>query len=198
MSIRSWISIEVDPKDVGTYRHHDPKLLHMKLEVEPSRKHAENDFPMVKLSQFLSTYCHHDGFPNGVGRVLLENYNTYEKVLNLILGGYYSCLIGTPYSWNGGKELEELVIRSYYLLERYGERGVKLTSDQIWAQEKPRASKTMEGADPYKVFPKGNWIPWAYLWKDNKWWVKQCFSIYSENSSDWFPLTEEYINKYDY
>lgn len=36
---------------------------------------------------FLQIYHHWDGYPEGLGKFLIEGYNEYDKVLNLILGG---------------------------------------------------------------------------------------------------------------
>ena len=35
----------------------------------------------------LRIYHHWDGYPTGVGETLVKHYNTYEKALNLVLGG---------------------------------------------------------------------------------------------------------------
>ena len=37
-------------------------------------------------------YCHFDGYPSNNGKILLENYNTTEKVKDLIEGGDLSVL----------------------------------------------------------------------------------------------------------
>jgi hypothetical protein len=39
-----------------------------------------------------SIYCHFDGYLNHVGRVLFEDYDTLEKVEELMLKGDLSCL----------------------------------------------------------------------------------------------------------
>lgn len=39
-----------------------------------------------------SVYCHHDGYPECNGRILLEHYNTEEKVRDLIALGSLSSL----------------------------------------------------------------------------------------------------------
>ena len=50
-------------------------------------------------------YCQFDGYPSGVGETLIREYNTYEKALNLVLGGpaesicHYLKPDGT---WGGG------------------------------------------------------------------------------------------------
>lgn len=38
-------------------------------------------------AEALRIYHHWDGYPEGVGGTLIKHYNTYEKALNLILGG---------------------------------------------------------------------------------------------------------------
>jgi hypothetical protein len=39
----------------------------------------------------VSVYCHYDGYPAFNGRVLRDNYDTVEKVKELIDGGNMSC-----------------------------------------------------------------------------------------------------------
>ena len=45
--------------------------------------------------EIISVYCHSDGYISGVGKTLLENYNTYEKAKELIRGGGISSLGST-------------------------------------------------------------------------------------------------------
>lgn len=40
----------------------------------------------------LQIYCHYDGYPEGVGAELLNNFNSYEEALALILAGDTSYL----------------------------------------------------------------------------------------------------------
>ena len=60
---------------------------------------VENNYPClpVKLPKdpdaFLGIYCHFDGYPSGAGKELKNKFNTYEKVLNLILLGDVSYII---------------------------------------------------------------------------------------------------------
>lgn len=59
----------------------------------------------------LIVYHHWDGYPEGIGQALLEDYNDYDKALNLVLGGDISSAVGdySPYalregeSWDGIK-----------------------------------------------------------------------------------------------
>ena len=39
------------------------------------------------------TYCQFDGYPSGVGRALLEDYNDYETALNLVIAGCLETLV---------------------------------------------------------------------------------------------------------
>lgn len=47
-------------------------------------------------NRYIVIYCHHDGYINGVGKELLEKYDTYEKAYQLIMQGHCSYL-GAPY-----------------------------------------------------------------------------------------------------
>ena len=53
----------------------------------------------LKGNSVLSVYCHYDGYPEFNGRVLRDNYDTVEKVRNLIDGGDMSCT-WTNAGWN--------------------------------------------------------------------------------------------------
>lgn len=46
--------------------------------------------------EFASIYTHWDGYPSHHGKILLENYDTYEKVVELIELGQLSELHETP------------------------------------------------------------------------------------------------------
>ena len=47
----------------------------------------------VDNGNVLQIYCHWDGYPEGVGQDLLDDFNSYDKALELILEGDHS----TPY-----------------------------------------------------------------------------------------------------
>ena len=42
---------------------------------------ADDVYPVFQI------YCHHDGYPEGVGAELLRNFNSYEKALALVAAG---------------------------------------------------------------------------------------------------------------
>ena len=53
----------------------------------------------LKDDSILSVYCHWDGYPSYNGRILRDNYNTVDKVRELIDGGNISAL-HTNAGWN--------------------------------------------------------------------------------------------------
>ena len=57
----------------------------------------------------LQIYCHWDGYPEGVGAELLENFNSYEKALALVMAGDTSSVSAGQtqcYSLGQGEEYE--------------------------------------------------------------------------------------------
>ena len=44
----------------------------------------------VDNGNVLQIYCHWDGYPDGVGQDLLDDFNSYDKALELILEGDHS------------------------------------------------------------------------------------------------------------
>lgn len=108
MSTRSKIAIVVKDGDLGRTFNANPELLHAMLCV------TENPNPEAELHstkvehKVLSIYHHWDGYPDGVGNTLLSHYNSYDKVLNLMLFGDASTIndeksIVFYNSWRGEK-----------------------------------------------------------------------------------------------
>lgn len=86
MSTNSNIIVKVKKSDIGMIALYDAS----KLDVPESywddllNGIEEN----VKITnEYIGTYCHWDGYLDGVGKALKEHFNTYEKALNLVLGG---------------------------------------------------------------------------------------------------------------
>lgn len=89
-------------------------------------------------------YCHHDGYPDGVGRTLLKNYNDSEKMKELVsLGG-----ISSLYETAGETEKE-----------RYAKPG-----DRDWEVEK---SRTFKDEDSLKYYLIGTDAEYAYVFNGN-------------------------------
>lgn len=97
----------------------------------------------------VSVYCHYDGYPAFNGKVLRDNYDTVEKVKELIGGGNMSCT-WTNVGW--GKETLPETGALYYT-----SRGESLEDNA------PRLDKDMEeffsdGEEYSYIFRNGNWF----------------------------------------
>ena len=59
-------------------------------------------------AEALMIYHHFDGYIKGVGKTLIENYNSYEDALNLVLGGDCSSINGSycSYATRKGEDWE--------------------------------------------------------------------------------------------
>ena len=97
----------------------------------------------------VSVYCHYDGYPAFNGKVLRDNYDTVEKVKELIDGGNMSCT-WTNAGW-GNETLPESGALYYTM------RGESLEDNA------PRLDKDMEeffsdGEEYSYIFRNGNWF----------------------------------------
>ena len=92
MSTRSCIIVKIKKEDLGKVMKFNESLVRG-LESWEKNESKEGYFPEITLKyQYLSVYCHWDGYLEGVGAELKEHYNTYEKALNLVLGGSISSI----------------------------------------------------------------------------------------------------------
>lgn len=149
MSTRSSIIIKVRKEDIGKFKKFDPSLLPVKLSnwdcygeqisKEMSRK--------VKLTKpYIGIYCHSDGYPDGVGRVLKSTFPTYEQALNLVVGGDCSVV------WDDE-------------VRHYANR-----SGEDWKWVKPKLGDT-----PAKVYEKID-CQYSYLLDENGWHMCESFA----------------------
>ena len=105
----------------------------------------------LKGNSVLSVYCHYDGYPEFNGRVLRDNYDTVEKVRELIDGGDMSCT-WTNAGWNN-----ETLPESGPL--HYTARGESLESNA------PRYDESI-----FDFLDKKNNEEYAYIWTVNNEW----------------------------
>lgn len=85
MSTRGEILVKIKDSDVGKKVKVNPSLL---TDSETSIERFNNKCFEIELSgKYGEIYCHHDSYPNGLGKALVTNFNDYDKALNLILGG---------------------------------------------------------------------------------------------------------------
>lgn len=140
MSTRSSILIEVPDKYIGeTFRY-----LPVDNEISWDCDSIDDISKEVKISKkYLGIYCHFDGYPNGVGAALVENYNDFHKALNLIIGGDCSCILSNQ-------------------TRRYATR-----DGEHWDYIKPRQLDRMEkvsnDSEYLYIFIRGRW----YLFENN-------------------------------
>ena len=116
----------------------------------------------LKDNSVLSVYCHYDGYPEFNGRILRDNYDTVEKVRQLIDGGDMSCT-WTNAGWNN-----ETLPESGPL--HYTARGESLESNA------PRYDESI-----FDFLDKKNNEEYAYIWTVNNEW--KCLDMHSFDDS---------------
>lgn len=115
-----------------------------------------------------TVYCHWDGFLEGVGKILLENYNTKEAVEKLISGGAISSL-GTYVS--DEQEPFDRVLDGPDYTVFYSYRG----------EDQP--AETFSSFDEYEE--KHQFEEFDYIFTDNMW------SVFISDKQDWYDLEYE-------
>ena len=109
----------------------------------------------------LSIYVHSDGYPDGVGQMLIDNYPTYGSSLRLFEHGDCSSL---------GSTLEEC---SFY--------------GRDWQRELDPAT-VHKNFESFKTHYAGDvFIEFVYLYKDGQWLVSD---NYSKAELEFVPVTE--------
>lgn len=110
---------------------------------------------MVKSDgKIVSVYCHWDGYPSHVGKLLLENYNTPEKVAELLSHGSISSLyerIGEKHDFDMEQRGPGKVCTFHHR-----DRGESLQIDEHKTQK-----------ELLEDLPR--WEEYLYLFKDGKW-----------------------------
>lgn len=109
MSTRANIVIILNNEDKGKTLTPDLMKLHRKrVYTEPSFL-LDAKFHNTTLNEGttgLMIYHHSDGYPTGLGNLLLTEYNSYEKALNVTLFGDCSSLHCSRFynSWRSGED----------------------------------------------------------------------------------------------
>ena len=109
----------------------------------------------------LSIYVHSDGYPDGVGQCLIDNYETYGSSLRLFEYGDASYL---------GSTLKEC---SFY--------------HRDWQRDLDKAH-VHKNFESFKTYYAGDvFIEFVYLYKDGQWLVSD---NYSKSELEFVPVTE--------
>ncbi|MDD4922191.1 MAG: hypothetical protein PHS30_06910 [Bacteroidales bacterium] len=136
----------------------------------------------IKLADdnFLSVYCHNDGYPSWVGSTLLKHFNTKEKAMELIALGNLSSLhesIEKPEGHSFDHRIEGYTVA--YGRDR-GEKGQEAAKSYSVAQM-IRAANDSDGE-------------YIYLFdcETNKWGYSTLSIAYKQKSkTQWIELTPE-------
>lgn len=124
MATRSNICLVLNKEDIGKVMKFDESKL-------PKDVTCDDDFldmvEEVRLEKpILEIYHHWDGYPEGLGKTLLKQYNDYNTILNLLLGGDASSIDGDNVcqycAWRGEdwksvkpKQLDKPTLNEEYL-----------------------------------------------------------------------------------
>ena len=108
----------------------------------------------------LSVYHHWDGYPSGLGKKLVKDYNSKDKISELIDGGDMSSCMST-HNW----DMEEVPEHVQY----YSLRG---------EDTPPAHHDTLEDFLSYQCDGE-----YAYLWRNNQWdaWETDNFGQFMDN-----------------
>lgn len=93
------------------------------------------------MNEYASIYTHYDGYPSHHGKILLENYDTYEKVSELIQLGQLSSLHETPdtcVSYHRARGDDKVIFLSDNLTDHTDFEYAYLFRDGIWWIKRPR------------------------------------------------------------
>ena len=146
MSTNSNIIIQVSDEFIQTTHQFMPTALpfpESQWDSHGEYKDSDKAEPIRIVKPFLGIYCHWNNYPDVVGKALVTKFDTFEKTLNLILGG--DCSVIT----------EDQVLR-------YATRPA-----EEWENIKPKQldeiKKFTDLASYVYVFKKDRW----YLYTDN-------------------------------
>lgn len=149
MSTRSRIAIILKDEDKGKVFFPNENLLYGKLYHENKGAEGVIDVPMLHDTAFekkvVSIYHHWDGYPIGVGITLMEHYNDYEKVRNLMLFGDASSI-------NADSTTDEISFYNYW-------------RNEDWNVVHPRQNNDIKGL---KDSVRKGWEEYCYLYQPNE------------------------------
>lgn len=176
MGTRSWVSIALEPKDRNTIKRFKPETLGRPLDIHSSWKGIV--LPEIRVKTHISCYFQLDGDPATMGAMLLQDFDTYDKAMNLCLGGDYrapeACRCeetGTEYADDdphiGGHFL------SFSKFHKEDGKTVEANVVDCWNEYQPWFPESDDKCNPDNVFTgKDEWhmIAWCYLFRDGQWY----------------------------
>ncbi len=136
---------------------------------------AYSDYDVV------SVYHHWDGYPEGLGKHLVENYPTLQDAIKLVDGGDISSCMGEGDVLYYGS-------RSKWKDENGNKHSANYDLDEPWDQVKPEIHRDVsEYGDPLCTRISGventQMLQYLYIHMKGEWHV-------SDNGIDWDPVVE--------
>ena len=95
MSTNSTIIVKINRSDYNKVKKFSKEKLPVPLDVWDewgNEVGVEKSKPIKITGEYLAIYCHWDGDESGVGAALKSTFDTYDKILNLVLGGFCSVI----------------------------------------------------------------------------------------------------------
>ena len=150
MATTALIGVVVKPQDRGRLIEPNFELLGKDIHTEL----REPEFHVTEIEEttkIISIYHHYDGYPEELGETLLNEFNDYEKALNIMSFGdassinddsakfYNSWRAGEPWEYTSHRQFEseqdfEEAIENYYYLFNDGKWFVKKYEGEDWVE----------------------------------------------------------------
>lgn len=177
MGTRSNIAILLDEKDLGKDIRFDwGKIKHP---YNPWPAHAKNftreENPYIypdlytpppvhtpsEKGSVLMTYCQFDGYPSGVGRALLEDYNDYESAMNLVIAGCLESIVWVKENKNTYRQGFQMSPERPNSIDFYmgNSETLKRAKEELSVQAFPSLDKVCRQQ------------AYLYVFKDGCWWI---------------------------
>ena len=116
-----------------------------------------------------SIYCHHDGYPEVVGEILVNHYKTEEKIRKLLELGDMSSLGTEPVENLRGWEMPKAGTADW--LKAYMESHPENQCVIYKTRGEDCPAKTHKDIEEYQRHSRDCWGEYAYLFKNNEWFV---------------------------
>jgi len=121
-----------------------------------------------------SIYCHSDGYPSHNGRLLIEHYNSPERVAALLALGALSCLAPRLSPDSGEKHDYDNPVDDI-CIAYHRDRNEAYRATVWWSDAGHMLDKA---ADNY-------WADYVYLFRNGSWYVSSTY-----RQEDWQPVAD--------
>ena len=120
-----------------------------------------------------SVYCHHDGYLEHVGNILVKHYTDESKIRKLMELGDMSSLgtepIDNPNAWADCFSFNVFKL-GVDMFERYKEMHPENMCDTYKSRGEDCPASVSKNITEYRKLSKDCWGEYTYLFKDNKWY----------------------------